>query len=209
MCLTRLKKILGTDRIHRSVSHENILVLWKHPAVPNPKPLVAKRGCRNYSTHSQQSCHQEPGATGPVCSAHHTGLVLKASLWHMTPRVCNCGSAFFCFLSLVCFAFFLLLKVRWSLVYLRHILTHSFSPFTPYLIILFPSSSTLITLSFFSLILLCESVCMCVCAWPYSQEKREPILAKINSPRSHFTTRALMSPVNASWKMMCVARLSS
>lgn len=84
------------------------LVLWKHPRVPNPKPLVANRGWRNYSTHSPYSCHQDPGVTGPVCSPHHTSHVLKGPIKVMTPGVCNCGSASLLSLIglLVCFPSF-------------------------------------------------------------------------------------------------------
>lgn len=79
--------------MNRRISHEKNLVLRKHPCVPNPKPLVANHGWRNYSIHSPYSCHQEPGVTGPVCNPHHTSRVLKDSIRLMMSRVCNCGSA--------------------------------------------------------------------------------------------------------------------
>lgn len=43
--------------------------------------------------------------------------------------------------------------------------------------------------------------------YDHNLSKQEPILGKINSPRSHFTNRAFMSPV--SWKMMCAVLHSS
>lgn len=149
------------------------LVLWKHTRVPNPKPLVANRGWRNCSTHSPYSCHQEPGVTGPVCSPHHTGHVLKGPIKVMTPGVCNCGSASLLSLIglLVCFPsfFFFLLKVcSQFLPHSLNILTCSL--FTSYLIILFLISIALSTPSFMSLSPPCE--CEYVCLTVFSGKMR-------------------------------------
>lgn len=75
-----------------STSRETIPVLWKHKCVPNPKSLVANHGSRNYFTHSQYSCHQQPGVTGPLCSPYHTNLLLKGSFQLTTPGTCNYGT---------------------------------------------------------------------------------------------------------------------
>lgn len=181
---------------------KKILLPWRCPRVPNPKPPPANHGYRNYSTHSTHSCHQEPGVSGPVCRPHHTGHVLKGSVKVTTPRLCNCGSPFLLSLigSLVC-SISHHARGFWSQFppFLFPLQVISISPplFTSCLINLCLIYINLFTPAFISRSPLLR---VRVRVWRRSQGKREHILAKINSPRCHFTSRTCTRTVKCKLK---------